>query len=385
MSGGTIGPLLAADEGFNHQIVETFASVAQSDYSWAEKVCAMAAARDGSLQIDFGFGKYVNRNVVDGYGGVSRGVEQWNVRASRELSRAPDTIDVGPLRYEILEPLRRIRVVLEKNDAQPIAFDVVLEGIVPCFTEEREDRRGITGYRRTADQIRYHQTGTARGWVEVAGERTEITPGNWIMTRDHSWGLRPGVGQPVADVAPEPMESGHMRVLAIWNPLFFERADGSTCAFHQYYLYYGAQGHELKRMQGGFEHANGRREPLAAIDPVLRFDPRNRRFLEGEFRLQMADGSRRVLSARAMGDTGFHLGGGLYHGFDGKFHGQYRSPLHVEGEYFADCSTAESVKRLNQFRDCVVQVHDEHTGATGWGNCQTFIAGAWPEMGLVEG
>jgi len=45
--------------------------------------------RDGSLSIGFGFGKYVNRNVVDAYGGVSRGVAQWNVRASRALGRAP--------------------------------------------------------------------------------------------------------------------------------------------------------------------------------------------------------------------------------------------------------------------------------------------------------
>lgn len=249
--------------------------------------------------------------------------------------RAPDTIDVGPLRYEILESLRQIRVVLEKNDVQPIAFDVVLEGIVPCFTEEREDRRRVTGYRRTADQIRYHQTGTARGWVEVEGVRTEITPDAWIMTRDHSRGVRPGVGQPVADVALEPMDSGQMRVLAIWNPLFFQRADGSTYAFHQYYLYYGLPGFERKRAQGGFERPSARREPLAAIEQHLRFDSRNRRCLEGE--------------------------------------------------YFADCSMPEAVQRLNQFRDCLVQLRDEHTGAIGWGNCQTFITGAWPEMGLPEG
>lgn len=75
MSKGSIGPLLDADEFFNHQIVDTFATVQQSDYSWTEKVCGMAAARDGSLQIAFGFGKYTNRNIVDAYGGVSRG---WN-------------------------------------------------------------------------------------------------------------------------------------------------------------------------------------------------------------------------------------------------------------------------------------------------------------------
>ena len=38
MSSGTIGPLLDADEFFNHQIVDTFATVSQSDYSWTEKV-----------------------------------------------------------------------------------------------------------------------------------------------------------------------------------------------------------------------------------------------------------------------------------------------------------------------------------------------------------
>jgi hypothetical protein len=68
----SIGPLLPSDEGFNHQIVDTFAAVSQSDYSWTEKVCGMAAARDGSLQLAFGFGKYTNRNVVDAYAGVSR-------------------------------------------------------------------------------------------------------------------------------------------------------------------------------------------------------------------------------------------------------------------------------------------------------------------------
>ncbi len=32
MSNGSIGPLLRADEYFNHQIVDTFATVSQSDY-----------------------------------------------------------------------------------------------------------------------------------------------------------------------------------------------------------------------------------------------------------------------------------------------------------------------------------------------------------------
>ena len=45
----SLGPLVAADETLNHQIVDTFATVSQSDRSWTEKICAMACARDGSL------------------------------------------------------------------------------------------------------------------------------------------------------------------------------------------------------------------------------------------------------------------------------------------------------------------------------------------------
>lgn len=72
------------------------------------------------------------------------------------------------------------------------------------------------------------------------------------------------------------------------------------------------------------------------------------------------------------------------HGFDGKRHGQWRGPLTVDGEYIADCSTPASAAHLNQFRDCLIELHDTATGATGWGNCQTWVQGAWPELGLPE-
>ena len=133
---GTIGPLLPSDERFDHQIVDTFASVAQTDLAWTEKVCGMACAKDGSLQIGFGFGKYTNRNVMDAYGGISRGVEQRTVRASRRLSPDPETMRIGPLSYEVLEPLQKVRVRLEPTPHQPIAFELLFEGAVPCFLEE---------------------------------------------------------------------------------------------------------------------------------------------------------------------------------------------------------------------------------------------------------
>jgi len=197
----TLGPLVPADETLNHQITDTFATVAQTDRAWTEKVWAMAAASDGSVQLAFGLGKYANRNVLDGCAGVSRGTEQWTVRASRGLASDPETLSVGPIRYEVLEPFRRVRFALEPNDVSPIAFEWVLDGVVPPFLEEREQHRSRDGARLDADIVRYHQSGTASGWVEVNGRRTKLDS-SWVSTRDHSWGVRYGVGTPIGDVAP---------------------------------------------------------------------------------------------------------------------------------------------------------------------------------------
>jgi hypothetical protein len=382
---GSIGPLVAADEFVNHQIVETHASVLQADLLWTEKVCGMACMRDGSISVNFGCGKYVNRNVVDGYGGASRGVEQWTVRASRALASNPDRIDVVPLRKEVIEPLQAVRVVLEKNDVQPLACDLVLRGSVPCAVEEREDRRTLTGYRRSADQIRCHQVGTAEGWIELEGRRIDLTPQTWVMTRDHSWRLGPAVGVPPADVQPDPMDTNPPNVLAVWNPLPFRAPDGSPFAYFQHFLLFVGEGWQHEKVPGGFEFPDGRREPVQRIEPRLRFDPRHKRLLGGEVVLTMAGGATRTLTLRVLGDTGFHLGAGLYHGFDGKHHGQWRGPLVVEGEHFAGCSTPEAVARLNQFRDCLIEARDSLTGAVGVGNCQTWVQGRWPELGLPDG
>ena len=38
-----------------------------------------------------------------------------------------------------------------------------------------------------------------------------------------------------------------------------------------------------------------------------------------------------------------------------------------------------------EFRDALVEVRDAATGATGIGNCQTWVQGRWPEHGLPDG
>lgn len=378
---GTIGPLLPSDEQFTHQVVETFATVGPSDPAWTEKVCGMAAARDGSLQIGFGFGKYTNRNVVDAYAGISRGVEQWVVRGSRALSSDPDSVNVGPIRYEVLEPLKQVKVVLEANEVQPIAFELVFHSRAACVVEEREDRRDMHGFRKATDQIRYHQSGIASGWLEIDGERFIISEDGWVATRDKSWGIRPMVGRPAQDLEPDYHQ--HIpQALAIWNPILFESPAGGHYAFHHYYLKFAGPGFTHQRVQGGFEDESGQTEKVVGMEPSIRFDSSTKRLQSGEFLLHMESGSERKLTFEKLSETGFYLGAGHYHGGDGHFHGSWRGQLHVDGDHVENAALPEIIERYNQFRDCMIRVQDQDTGAIGFGNCQTYVHGPWPEFGL---
>lgn len=377
-----IGDLLAADEGFNHQIADTFAVVGTSDPAWTEKACAMALARDGSVQLGFGLGRYPNRNVLDAYAALSRGPEQVTVRGSRRLAADPEVLAVGPIRYEVIEPLRSVRFVLEPNDTQPLAFDWTFESVVPPMLEERTHLRDQ--YRVSADLVRYHQTGVASGWLELDGVRQEITPDTWVSTRDHSWGVRYDVGPPPADRGDTNAFPAGVGFMMIWCPALMTRADGYQYALHLHFTWVSMPGFEQKTFTAGVEHPDGTREPLVDLRPDLRFDPDNRRLLGGTVTAVTAAGEERPITIEVLSDTGVQLGAGLYFGLDGHHHGEWRGELHVEGERIADCRPPEVARRLHQIRDTAVRVLDPVGGGTGIGNCQPIAAGPWPDLGLAD-
>ena len=376
-----IGPLTDADELFLHQHPDSFAVVGSTDLAWTEKVCAMAMARDGSVQLGFGMGKYPNRNVLDGYGALSQGKMQITVRGSRCLDSDLLSTVVSPLRYEIVKPMKSVRFVLERNKCQPIAFDWLFEAVLPPWPEERTHLR--QGNRVAADLVRYHQLGVASGWLEIAGERIDIDPQQWISTRDHSWGVRYDVGLPQTDLQPGLGLPAGSSFMMIWCPVLMEGKNGERYGFHLHFTWIRMTGFEQKMVTARVEHADGTEETIADISPELRFDPHNRRLLGGILHCRMADGSERPLELEVLADTGVHLGAGLYFGFDGHHHGEWRGEHHVEGERIDDCTTPDNARRLHQIRDTAIAVKDPVGGGTGWGNCQPTVSGPWPELGLA--
>lgn len=371
-----IGRLLGADEGLNHQIVDTFATLGQTDLAWTEKIWASIAKTDGSLQLDFGLGKYQNRGVIDGFGGVSRGREQWTVRGSRELSSAPELTGVGPIHMEVVDPLRQIRFRLEPNDVQPISFDVVLTGVTPPYFEERNLVRNRRTGRIDVDVIRYHQGGWAQGTVTVDGQTHEIRPEEWFGFRDHSWGVRQAVGESPTDLIPGVQLPANMRGGMKWSPSFFRNPDGS---YYETAIYV---------IEGAFEYssayindADGNQTPVRRVRPEISYDTRTRYVTGGRLLLTMETGEERVIEVEPLGESGFSLKTGGYGSWDGHKHGSWKGPLHIDGEYIADCASNENLRALGQFRDTPVRVTDGD--AVGYGIMESLVMGVWPELNLT--
>jgi hypothetical protein len=169
----------------------------------------------------------------------------------------------------------------------------------------------------------------------------------------------------------------------IWTPLLFRRRDGAPYGIHLYYQRHAYLDlYRRTEVQGTIEHADGRVDGVVGIRPELEFDGANRRLRGGRLHLELGDGSGRTLAVGPAGDTGFHLGTGLYFGFDGHWHGQHRGPLAVDGERIAHCDDPAVARRIHQMRDCVVTVDDPVGGGTGVGNLQSLALGPHPEMGL---
>jgi len=78
-----------------------------------------------------GIGKYTNRGVFDGAAGVCRGN-----RTMDRACRPPAVLEYiehrgGPIHYSVVEPLRAIRITLDKTEHAPLAFDVTMRGSFP--------------------------------------------------------------------------------------------------------------------------------------------------------------------------------------------------------------------------------------------------------------
>ncbi len=135
----------------------------------------------------FAFGVYPNLNIMDAAFAVRIGEVQYNLRASRHLNMERLDMQVGPIRIEVLEPLKQLWLVVEDNE-HGIAADLVFESRHVPIEEARSTR--LNGPRITMDYTRLAQLGRYSGWLRPGGQEIHAAAAGVIGSRDRSWGVR---------------------------------------------------------------------------------------------------------------------------------------------------------------------------------------------------
>jgi len=195
-----LGPL---DEHLNHQTSRPFRVPGTSDHRFYDRHWFEVLAPDGSLAMISGMGIYKNQGVADGFVSVQRGRQQHNVRVSRPLADRVEP-QVGPLAVEVIEPFQRLRVSLERGN-YPVSCDLTWTSRFPPRLEA--PHLDVIDGRVVTDLSRYDQAGSWTGWIDLHGERFDVS--DWWGIRDHSWGVRPDIG------GYEPRH-GHRKASKLW-------------------------------------------------------------------------------------------------------------------------------------------------------------------------
>jgi hypothetical protein len=196
-----------------HQTQSPLARPVTTDRNFYDRYWFNGFEREGGFYFGIALGLYPNRRVMDAAISLAEGGVQHSLHASRLAPDDPSETQVGPLRVEVLRPMRELRVVVEPN-AAGVAADLRFRARTACLEEERAPM--LRDRRLVMDTTRFTQFGTWEGWVEADGRRTAVEPARVLGTRDRSWGIRP-VGEPEAG-----RPAGEPQIFFFWAPLQFE-------------------------------------------------------------------------------------------------------------------------------------------------------------------
>jgi hypothetical protein len=304
---------------------------------------------------------------------VALGDRHHVVRASRELGSNRLDTSVGPFRVEVLEGLRRLRVVCEPNE-HGVAFDLVFDGAGPALEEPRTVQRMAHG-RIQMDTSRYSQVGRWSGRLEVAGRRFEVTPERWQGVRDHSWGVR-GVGEPEPPgIRVKDMARG-FGFFHTWMPMHFpdfllkifveEDRNGVRLVEESMKIHHFANGGAVEKMgppRIHFDYLSGTREITGAT-------------------VEVEDPQGKPLTIRATPLRTLYLAAGTgYVPAPDWTHGMYQGELKVEGKTY-DVGAREARAKLGPLYETLSR-YELSTGEVGYGLLENLVVGTYIPHGFT--
>lgn len=214
-----LGPL---DEYPLHQLPQPIAWPGSSDRNFYDRSYFNAHDRTGNIFLITGIGYYPNLGVKDAFVLIRRADIQTAVHLSDAIDSDRLHQHVNGYRVEVVEPLRKLRIVLDETEG--VAADLTWEGLFDVVQEQPHVLR--SGNRVTLDAQRFAQLGTWSGRIVVDGERIAVDPATWLGSRDRSWGIRAGGGTRTGGPARRPTLRGHVvAVCAVGLRRLRRRAD----------------------------------------------------------------------------------------------------------------------------------------------------------------
>jgi len=157
-------------------------------------------------------------------------------------------------------------------------------------------------------------------------------------------------------------------------------SSAQTARKYEIHFYIQVEGEEVTFFSGFLNESDGSQHPLVGMRDRLKFDPVNRRLLSGTIEFDAGWGKTRTIEIEPLGDTGFHLGTGLYFGFKGPRHGIDLGADHSDGERYDDVSSAEVVREVHQLRDVAIRTREGD--AEGNGIFESMVIGEHANYGL---
>ena len=368
--------LTALDDTLWHQLPTTFDHVWTSDPRFFDRYWFSIYSGDGRVAIQITMGAYRNMNVLDAGAVLIVDGKQYNLRVSRSLNGSVETI-CGPIRITPIQALQTLDIVIEPSEGV-LHGRIRWDGVEPAHEEHphytRLQSRTVEDYRR------FDQIGVASGYLEIEGKRIEVD--NWWSCRDHSWGVRRGMGVPEPVTGPKlPLsEKGHVMAFLFFSTtamsgslLFSGRGDDTPYTTGVITLRETEAAHDVTHIALEVDlHEGTRRFRRAVVVATLEGMGEG----EGELRFEL-DAKGASIAMQGLGYSGGYN--------DGRGLGAWRGEACLETDVWdvshpAKVIYPDGAEKVHWHRIQPVSVHASLNGETsaGTGSMTLTIAGHLP-------
>ncbi|WP_333568699.1 hypothetical protein [Sphingorhabdus sp.] len=365
--------LTALDDTLWHQLPTTFDHVWTSDPRFFDRYWFAIYSGDGRVAIQITMGAYRNMNVLDAGAVVIVDGKQHNLRVSRSLNGSVETV-CGPLRITPIEALKSFDIKIEPNDGA-LHGHIQWECVEPAHEEDPHYTR-LHG-RTVEDYRRFDQIGTASGFLEVDGKRIGID--NWWSCRDHSWGVRRGMGVPEPVTGPKvPLsEKGHVMAF-----LFFSTSTMSGS------LLFSGRGDDVPYTTGVItDRETQLSHHVTDIALEVQLHEGTRRFHHAGVVATLENGHKLIIDVVAQGPSIAMQGLGYSGGYnDGRGLGAWRGDNHLESDVWdvshpAKVILHDGTEKVHWHRIQPVSITADLEGkmSSGTASMTLTIAGQLPE------